>query len=95
VYLAWDARQRAEAEIEPLLLEARREAAVLLIMERETFAMELQAREEAIEALRGTNRLLLGQLHDATGALTEAQLMLVANSTQHVQQQRKCFFGLF
>lgn len=91
--IAWDAKLRAEERAGVLVDEARREAAVLLLLEREEFGLELQARDGAIDTLRGTNRLLLGQLQNATASLHAQQLQAMNRSAEN--PHRKSFFGIF
>lgn len=95
--IAWDARLRAEERTEALIHEARREAAVLLLLEREEFSLELQAREHTIDTLRSTNRLLLGQLQNATSSLHDLQLYMMNHSahSESASSRKKCFFGIF
>lgn len=75
--LSEDAVRRMELAHEEDLLEARREAAVLLVMEREEAALELADQEDVIDSLKGMNRMLLEQLNNATDALNTAQRMLL------------------
>ena len=75
--LSEDAVRRMELAHEEDLLEARREAAVLLVMEREEAALEIADREDVIDSLKGMNRMLLEQLNNATDALNTAQRMLL------------------
>lgn len=100
--LSEDSRSKTESGVQELLLEARREAAVLLVLEREEFALEMQEQLAVVETLRGTNQMLLAQLNNATEALHEAQIMLlksksavVVRTEQKEQAPRKWFFGLF
>jgi hypothetical protein len=86
------------------LLEARREAAVLLLLERDEFGLELHQRDDALAEMRDTNRMLLAQLTNATEALQESQLRLLRSGTAasgaQLQQglarscNRSWFFGI-
>ena len=91
--IAWDAKLRAEERTSVLIDEARREAAVLLLLEREEFGLELQARDSTVDTLRSTNRLLLGQLQNATASLHELQLQVMNRSAGSDTQKK--FFGMF
>ena len=93
--IAWDAKLRAEERTGVLIDEARREAAVLLLLEREEFGLEVQARDQVIDTLRSTNKLLLGQLQNATTSLHDLQLQLMNRSADSDTPQKKNFFGIF